>query len=126
MSADYLMLGVIALGIIGGGVYLLAKARRYRAGKDGKKVGQTDAAVRKHPLLAVPAPVGTWDAFAAHEILDRTYCVAMMLESLLLERKDLPEAVRGQLDNASVALWAAYQDMGNMDLEVKPNPGQSR
>ncbi len=127
MSADYLMLSVIATVIFGGGMFLFARARRYRAGRDGKsELGQTDAAARWHLSFGMQASAGTRDVYAAHEILDRTYCVATMLESLLLERRDLPQAVREQLDNASVALWAAYQNMGSMDLEVNPNPEESR
>lgn len=127
MSADYLMLGVIVTVIVGSGMVLLAQARRYRAGRDGKReLGHTDTASRRHPSFGMQAPSGPRDASAAHEILDRTYCVATMLESLLLDRRDLPQAVREQLDKASVALWAAYQNMGSRDIEVNQNPGESK
>lgn len=63
------------------------------------------------------------DGFAMHEILDRTYCVATMVELLLLDRGDLPAPVREKFELAVETLWAAYQDMGRLGIDTDPNRG---
>lgn len=57
------------------------------------------------------------DAFGRHEMLDRTHCVSVMLQELLLDRNDMPENLRKSLEDASSALGEAYQIAGNIEVE---------
>ena len=127
MLADYIMLGFVGLVVVGGGVLLHGAVRRYRARGNCRRDEVQPAAKASRPLPAGGAAPGVArDAFADHEILDRTFCVASMLQALLLDRQDLPESIGEELEQASEHLWMAYQAMGRIALEAEPNRGGSK
>lgn len=65
------------------------------------------------------------DEFASHEILDRINSVTMLLQILLLDRQDLPDPIRKQLNVASNTLLDAYQSMGKIRFDADTNQGKS-
>lgn len=163
MSADYALLAIVAVLIIGGGLLLLAQARKYRRHiNEMKGIGikmdlddllgplpeedrkaimaglrQTIEA-RKHQSGGCESPFpfqtckqsGTpikgnpSDELAAHEILDRIHCAGSMLQVLLLDRQDLPQPIRKQLDAASNTLEDAYQAMGKIRFNTDTTQGE--
>lgn len=60
------------------------------------------------------AAPGAADPFHRHEMLDRTFTVSVMLDQLLLRRRDLPSELRVILEDAAELLGEAYQLAGTL------------
>ncbi len=98
----------------------------FQVAADRRDVVQPAAKANRPLPAGESAPGDARDAFADHEILDRTFCVASMLQALLLDLRELPESIRKELEQASEHLWMAYQAMGRIALEAEPNRGGSK